>query len=204
MMNVSTVTHSAPRRAQYRIEQAEPGVGYRLLEPFEIIIGTDEVWRQRQGWAKEETKAGKPLLTHWRPRRRKLEVPVVSFPLFWLNGDVVYRSNSERCFGFLWSDRANRWCPCADDRSMVEHVKEWAHVYKPITHERACEIIGSEAVNEGRSVQELYNELLFAVASKHPDESRHETALRYINQAESRTTSLIDTLGAISKSVYGI
>jgi hypothetical protein len=31
-----------------------------------------------------------------------------------------------------------------------------------------------------------YNELLFAVAHKHPGESRHETALRYIRQAEYR------------------
>lgn len=30
-----------------------------------------------------------------------------------------------------------------------------------------------------------YNELLFAVGNKYPNESRHETALRYIRQAES-------------------
>lgn len=30
-----------------------------------------------------------------------------------------------------------------------------------------------------------YNELIMAVASKWPNESRHEAALRYINQAES-------------------
>ena len=29
-----------------------------------------------------------------------------------------------------------------------------------------------------------YNELLYAVERKFPDESRHETALRYIKQAE--------------------
>jgi hypothetical protein len=34
-------------------------------------------------------------------------------------------------------------------------------------------------------VQELYNELLFAVARVHPNETRHQTALRYIQQAES-------------------
>jgi len=33
--------------------------------------------------------------------------------------------------------------------------------------------------------QELYNELLFAVARVHPNETRHQTALRYIQQAES-------------------
>lgn len=34
--------------------------------------------------------------------------------------------------------------------------------------------------------REKYNELLYAVESKWPDESRHETALRYIRQAERR------------------
>jgi hypothetical protein len=32
---------------------------------------------------------------------------------------------------------------------------------------------------------DLYNELLFAVARVHPNETRHQTALRYIQQAES-------------------
>lgn len=31
---------------------------------------------------------------------------------------------------------------------------------------------------------ELYNELLFAVGKKYPNETRHQTALRYIRQAE--------------------
>lgn len=33
----------------------------------------------------------------------------------------------------------------------------------------------------------LYNELLFAVSNKHPGESRHATALRYIKRAETTT-----------------
>ena len=31
---------------------------------------------------------------------------------------------------------------------------------------------------------DLYNELLFAVGNKYPNETRHQTALRYILQAE--------------------
>ena len=31
---------------------------------------------------------------------------------------------------------------------------------------------------------ERYNELIMAVGNKYPNESRHETALRYIRQAE--------------------
>lgn len=36
---------------------------------------------------------------------------------------------------------------------------------------------------------EKYNELLYAVARKWPNESRHETALRYIRQVEERANS---------------
>lgn len=35
-----------------------------------------------------------------------------------------------------------------------------------------------------------YNELLFAVGRKYPDETRHETALKYIRRAESVTSTL--------------
>ncbi len=34
------------------------------------------------------------------------------------------------------------------------------------------------------ALREKYNELVFAVATKCPDETRHETALRYIFEAE--------------------
>lgn len=37
---------------------------------------------------------------------------------------------------------------------------------------------------EVSELREKYNELIYAVASKFPDETRHETALRYIQQAE--------------------
>jgi hypothetical protein len=38
-----------------------------------------------------------------------------------------------------------------------------------------------------RSAEAKYQELLYAVASKHPGETRHQTALRYIRQAEAPT-----------------
>lgn len=37
-------------------------------------------------------------------------------------------------------------------------------------------------------VRKLYNELLYAVARKYPGETRHQTALRYIQQAERGNT----------------
>jgi len=41
-----------------------------------------------------------------------------------------------------------------------------------------------------RSIKSLYYELLFAVESKFNGESRHETALRYIREAESRESKM--------------
>ena len=40
---------------------------------------------------------------------------------------------------------------------------------------------------ENERLLEKYNELLMGVSMKFPDESRHETALRYIKQAEIST-----------------
>ena len=39
-------------------------------------------------------------------------------------------------------------------------------------------------INRLNAVEVRYNELILNVASKFPDESRHETALRYIKEAE--------------------
>lgn len=39
-------------------------------------------------------------------------------------------------------------------------------------------------ISEDRNKLELYGELLYAVANKFPGESRHQTALRYIRNAE--------------------
>lgn len=42
---------------------------------------------------------------------------------------------------------------------------------------------------ELKRVRALYEELLYQVATKHPGESRHETAKRYIRNAENRPDS---------------
>ena len=51
--------------------------------------------------------------------------------------------------------------------------------------QKAIDLIKKITTTPASPVQELYNELLFAVARKHPNETRHQTALRYIQQAES-------------------
>lgn len=43
----------------------------------------------------------------------------------------------------------------------------------------------SEDIDRLCQIEELYDQLIFAVGNKYPDESRHQTALRYIKNAES-------------------
>ena len=55
--------------------------------------------------------------------------------------------------------------------------------------ERAmADVLWVEADNA--KLREDYNELLYHVAKKHPDETRHQTALRYIKQAETSDNSV--------------
>lgn len=52
---------------------------------------------------------------------------------------------------------------------------------RPVEH--ICNACTSCVVNS-KHTRAMYNELLYAVSHKYPGESRHETALRYIRQAE--------------------
>jgi hypothetical protein len=120
MMTVNTTTHpgSTDCEHRYRCQLAEPGYGYRLLQPGEMLLATDDVWTRLSltapwVWVRNNSHTGRLLLTHWRPRRRRT---------------------------------------------------------------------GAE-----RPTDELYKELLFAVARAYPGETRHETALRYIREREDRT-----------------
>jgi uncharacterized protein Yka (UPF0111/DUF47 family) len=97
-------------------------------------------------------------------------------------------------------------------RELEEAVKDWHKV----ADQRSEEIIrleseldrlkadniamGKEAKNAMLEVAQLharhaalvekYNELLYSVGNKYPDESRHETALRYIRNAEKPTDNV--------------
>lgn len=63
-----------------------------------------------------------------------------------------------------------------------------------VTTEDTCSNCGAKLTNaetarlnwqgEAARVGKLYDELIYAVARVFPGESRHETALRYINEAE--------------------
>ena len=57
----------------------------------------------------------------------------------------------------------------------VEHQEAW---------KKLIESIPEQPIN----ATEKYLELLYAVSRKFPNETRHETALRYIREAEQRAT----------------
>lgn len=55
-------------------------------------------------------------------------------------------------------------------------------------HHALCEELRDQVrqfVNERNHFRDRYDELLYAVATKHPDETRHQTALRYIRERET-------------------
>ena len=79
-----------------------------------------------------------------------------------------------------------------------EDCDHWDIVYG--THRAFCDITNETLLDlekihekcplpnvpcEWRDVKEKYYELIMAVATKYPGESRHETALRYIKVAET-------------------
>lgn len=66
---------------------------------------------------------------------------------------------------------------------------------------RKCEALRDEceALRDDRDeAQRLHQELLFEVATKHPRESRHETALRYIRQAETHSNTQCEENGNVA------
>ena len=52
---------------------------------------------------------------------------------------------------------------------------------------KTCHI--NSGYRAGKNIVTLYYELLMAVSTKYPDETRHQTALRYIKECENRATN---------------
>ena len=55
-------------------------------------------------------------------------------------------------------------------------------------HAKACQANADSQAELAKAEQRVaeYNELIYAVQTKHHDETRHQTALRYIRNAENR------------------
>ena len=86
------------------------------------------------------------------------------------------------------------------DNITLRRAAEYARVAldRLLYCEKSCNCFGRDAITaleaalaepEPDAIAAKYNELLMAVAQKHPDETRHETALRYITQAENQSNA---------------
>lgn len=48
-----------------------------------------------------------------------------------------------------------------------------------------CGLVEAGVMQKITDLEEKYNELIYAVATKYPNETRHQTALKYIKNAEN-------------------
>jgi hypothetical protein len=131
------------------------------------------------------------------------------FRLYWEGKKTVYEAcKNLTTKGFIAAELFE-----SRVREIEEAVKDWHKV----ADQRSAEIIRLEAERDrlkervewfeksgGVAVHaevfklrarhaalvEKYNELLYSVGNKYPDESRHETALRYIRNAEKPTDNV--------------
>jgi hypothetical protein len=76
---------------------------------------------------------------------------------------------------------------------MVDRLRKFCGVPAAVQREAASMLERLEGV------EQKYNELLYAVATKHPGETRHETALRYIRERERRIDRPISAVSAESR-----
>lgn len=60
-------------------------------------------------------------------------------------------------------------------------------IMRHVMHDGSAQAITYIPCREVSRLRDQYHELLYAVASKHDGETRHETALRYIREREERT-----------------
>jgi len=60
-------------------------------------------------------------------------------------------------------------------------------IVRNVTHDGSAQAITYIPYREVSRLRDQYHELLYAVASKHDGETRHETALRYIKEREDHS-----------------
>lgn len=82
--------------------------------------------------------------------------------------------------------------------NIIERFQEWQENWMRKRRDMAgpsMKDVALKALEMGRAqsahytqLEDSYRELLSAVVSEHPSETRHETALRYIQERERRTS----------------
>lgn len=80
--------------------------------------------------------------------------------------------------------------------TLHEHTKMQYDKKIPAGHVIVDAVDRAKVLKRIKELESKYNELLYAVAQKFPNESRHETALRYINDRESLVASDEASIGS--------
>jgi len=94
--------------------------------------------------------------------------------------------------GWDWDDESPYNTPPEPMRGVLSRGADAALIVELVNSadELLAEIANLRAANDmlaeyAKSIRHDYTELLYAVGKRYPDETRHETALRYIRQADA-------------------
>ena len=110
------------------------------------------------------------------------------------DGEYVLPTVYATFFGWQAATEQGKRQPLTDDRigDMADNYNT-GRAQGDYDFARAIEaahgITATPKGNQPADLQDKYNELLYAVGMKWPDETRHETALRYIRKAEAPGTN---------------
>ena len=115
------------------------------------------------------------LSDQWIPVSERLPESEGRIVLGWIErGPGIEKSQRTACMKDIIWKYITKWQPLPAPPSDVE-----------IIHPLEAAPIEAEAA---RNFEKAYHELIFAVGNKHKGETRHETALRYIREAETGST----------------
>jgi len=74
----------------------------------------------------------------------------------------------------------------------TENMRLERQLKRKTTAKTCLSMMYENARDENRRLRGLYDDLIYQVATKHPNESRHETAKRYIMQAEQPSDNQVE------------
>lgn len=102
--------------------------------------------------------------------------------------DMPKKSIEKRLQEYIeFAEATNKFSDVSFYQDVLKHIDNSVSVdfHRVCMNELEAELTQKHEA-EIKAQRDKYNELLYEVQSKFPNESRHETALRYIRSAESR------------------
>lgn len=131
--------------------------------------------------AEHDLPIGMKLYTHPSPSDAERLAEALRCALTW----IEVAPHADSCGDAdAYNHTELRSCGCGKD-AIVENLTEALAIHSAQAHPPAASVM--DAMQE---LADKYHELLWAVARKFPGETRHETALRYIREAECQEAVL--------------